>query len=213
MIKLIVFDFDGVIISSHDLQKEALHKVYEKLGRSGEPPYETFFSHSGDSLQNIFQAMDIPVDMVQIYQEYSLKNMNLVKLQPGIINALKKLKVDGYFIALCTGKESKRTHILLEHFNIASYFKWVICSDNIIKPKPDPESLITIMSMAKIKSEKTLMVGDGINDIKCAKAAGVKSIAVTWGDCKPENLLLERPDYIVDSIEELIKTVHEQKDI
>jgi phosphoglycolate phosphatase-like HAD superfamily hydrolase len=41
-------------------------------------------------------------------------------------------------------------------------------------------------------------VGDSVNDILCAQAAGVRSVAVTWGT-KPERVrTLCTPDHIVD---------------
>ena len=48
-----------------------------------------------------------------------------------------------------------------------------------------------------------IFVGDGINDIHCARNANVKIVAVSWGDIKREALEMECPDELVDSIEEL----------
>ena len=50
---------------------------------------------------------------------------------------------------------------------------------------------------------QTCMIGDSVSDIRHAKKAGVRSIAVTWGWQSRDLLQKERPDYVVDSVGEL----------
>jgi phosphoglycolate phosphatase len=47
------------------------------------------------------------------------------------------------------------------------------------------------------------IIGDSVSDIRYAKKAGVKSIAVTWGWQSRDLLIREKPDYIVESVGEL----------
>ena len=52
-------------------------------------------------------------------------------------------------------------------------------------------------------SERTFMVGDVRSDVREGKRAGVVTVAVTWGYQSRDTLMLESPDYVVDSLEEL----------
>lgn len=212
MVKLVVFDFDGVVISSHILQKRALEAVYAAMGKNENPPYNEFFLRSGNSLINIFRELNIETEMIKVYREFCIKNIDMVKLQPGIKEVLKQLQSKGYDCALCTGKESDRTHQLLERFDLMQFFGCVVCSDQISNPKPHPESLLLIMKRYDYKHENLIMIGDGINDIRCAKNAGVKSVAVSWGDCSLEKLSKEFPDYMTNNVFEILKIIDQENE-
>lgn len=50
--KNIIFDFDGVIINSHDIQVKALTESFKAICGEGTPPYDDFFKLSGEGLKN-----------------------------------------------------------------------------------------------------------------------------------------------------------------
>ena len=89
LFKNIIFDFDGVIINSHDVQIKALTESFKAICGAGVPPYDDFFRHSGDSLKNIFMQLGLPLDMVPIYQMVSKENIDL------IISDVVMPKIDG----------------------------------------------------------------------------------------------------------------------
>jgi HAD superfamily hydrolase (TIGR01509 family) len=204
LFKNIIFDFDGVIINSHDVQVKALTEAFKTICGEGVPPYDDFFKLSGDSLKNIFTQLGLPLDMIPIYQKISRENIGLIKIHEGMIKLLKKLNEAGCFCALCTGKDRSRTIEILKHFNIEQHFKVVICSDDVTNPKPHPESLFVIMKKLGTSPENIVMVGDGINDILSAKNANIESIAVTWGDVPGNELIKSEPTYIAHDILELM---------
>ena len=203
MYKNIIFDFDGVIINSHDVQVKALTESFNAVCGEGVPPYDDFFKLSGDSLKNIFTQLGLPLEMISIYQRISRENISVIKIHDGMIELLQKLNDTGCNCALCTGKDRSRTIEILRHFNMEHLFKIVVCSDDVINPKPHPESLLVIMEKLVASPENTIMVGDGINDILSAKNAGIKAIAVTWGDVSGDILFINKPTYISNTILEL----------
>lgn len=205
MYKNIIWDFDGVIINSHDVQRKALTEAYFSVCGNATPPYEEFFNLSGNSLKNIFTELKLPLDMIPIYQNISRKNIDLIKVHNGMIELLYQLNQKGYNCALCTGKERSRTIEILNYFNLKRFFKVIICSDDVIEPKPHPESIKLIMEILHASKDNTIMIGDGINDIAAARNAGIKVIAVSWGDVSKKLLSIEKPTHMVDSIYELRK--------
>lgn len=203
MYKNIIFDFDGVIINSHDVQVKALTESFKAICGEGVPPYDDFFRLSGDSLKNIFTQLRLPLEMIPIYQNVSRENIDLIKIHDGMIELLQNLNESGYICTLCTGKDRSRTMEILKHFNMEQYFKIIICSDDVTNPKPHPESLFVIMEKLEALPENTIMVGDGINDILSAKNAGIKSIAITWGDVTKKDLEYNNPHEICSSTKKL----------
>ena len=203
MYKNIIFDFDGVIINSHEVQVKALAESFKAICGEGIPPYDDFFKLSGDSLKNIFTQLDLPLEIVPIYEKISRENIRLIKIHDGMIELLQKLNGMSCNCALCTGKSRSRTFEILQYFNMEHLFKIVVCSDDVSNPKPHPESLLLIMGELDAFVENTVMVGDGINDILSAKKTGIKSIAVAWGDVPKEQLSIVCPTDIADSVFEL----------
>lgn len=204
MYKNIIFDLDGVIINSHDVQVKALTESFNEICTEGVPPYDDFFRLSGDSLQNIFSQLGLPLELIPIYRKISSENINLIKIHEGMIELLQKLNEAGCNCALSTGKDRLRTIEILKYFNIEHYFKIIFCSDDVSNPKPNPESLNLIMKYLGVSTESTVMIGDGINDILAAKNADIQSIAVTWGDIAGNILSDNNPTYLVNSASELM---------
>jgi pyrophosphatase PpaX len=207
LIKGVVFDFDGVIINSSEIQKQALMESYRLIVGKGTPSFDEFLSHSGDSLENIFIKMKLPLEMVEPYRAISRERISAVKIYDGIKDLLVFLKKNGYKCALCTGKDRLRTLELLGKLMLSEYFETVVCSDDVKNPKPHPESLICAINNLGISAANTVMIGDARNDIICARKAGVKVIAVTWGDFPRKVLEQEFPDYLVNTVDELLAVI------
>ncbi|EPR10569.1 HAD family hydrolase [Ruminiclostridium papyrosolvens] len=213
MRKAAIFDFDGVIINSLDIQKQALEESYKIVVGKGTPSFREFLSHSGNSLENIFKNMNLPLEMVKHYRRISQEKVGTIKIYPGIREILTKLKDDKVICALCTGKDRVRTLEILEKFCMEKFFSIVVCSDDVKHPKPHPDSLIHILNQLDIDANSALMIGDAKNDIKCAKNAGVKSIAVTWGGFSQADLEQESPNLIVNNMFELYTGINMFLDI
>lgn len=204
MIKAVIFDLDGVIIQSSMVQKYALTKSYEKFfGKDKEPPIEEFFKHCGNSLPNIFEMMGLPQEMIPLYQQLSRERISDILVFEGMHELLEQLKEQGMKCGICTGKDRKRTIEILTYHELMPYFETIVCSDEVEHAKPASDSLQAALGNLQIEAKDAVMIGDGVNDILCAKAAGVFSIAVTWGDQTKEALEEAKPDLMMESIEQL----------
>lgn len=208
MNKVVCFDFDGVIINSREVQCMALKNSYQEImGINEDPPYEEFFDQSGNSLENIFNNLKLPIEMAPIYRRISIENMDAIKINAGMPELLFYLKESGFKCALCTGKDRDRTILILEKVGVLNYFDKIVCSDDVKHPKPNPESLNLILKELGADLNYSIMIGDANNDIICAKAVNISSVGVTWGDVRKEKLITSKPDYIVDTVEILKDTI------
>lgn len=204
MPKAVIFDLDGVIIQSSQVQKYAFIKSYETYyGKYRKPPIEEFFEHCGNSLTNIFKIMGLTQEMIPLYQQLSRERVKDIHVFDGIHELMGQLKEQGTKCGICTGKDRERTIEILTHHKLLSYFDTIVCSDDVEHAKPAPDSLSVALRNLQIDAKDAVMVGDAVNDILCAKAASVFSIAVTWGDQTKEVLEGAKPDLLMHSIEEL----------
>ena len=66
-------------------------------------------------------------------------------------------------------------------FQLRKYFPYAVCSDDILKPKPDPESILKFMEVANVHPKQTIYIGDTLNDFLAARGAGVDFGLAGWG--------------------------------
>ena len=145
-------------------------------------------------ITNIFLKMKLPLEMIEPYRRISRERVWAIKVYDGMKDLLELLKKKGYECAICTGKDRLRTLEILDKLKLSKYFKTVACSDDVKNPKPHPDSLNMAINNLGVRRDNVVMIGDAKNDILCAKRAGVKVIAVTWGEVPKTVLEAECPD-------------------
>jgi len=64
---------------------------------------------------------------------------------------------------------------------LLKFFDEVICGDDVINPKPEPEMLLKLLKKLNKKAEEALFIGDGERDLIASKRAGIDFILVNWG--------------------------------
>lgn len=114
-------------------------------------------------------------------------------LYPGAMDAVERLKQDGYAVAICTNKPEGLARLLMGNLGVLDSFGSLIGADTLPVRKPDPEPLREATRRAGGDPARCLLVGDTMTDRKTAKRAGVPSVLVTFGpdgrdvlDLKPE---------------------------
>ena len=85
------------------------------------------------------------------------------------------------------------------------YFDFVIGSDTTPEKKPSPVPIRYVLSKFGIRPEEAVIIGDSTFDIEAGKAAGIRTIAVTYG-YRPISLL-QGADFIVDSMPDVIPLI------
>lgn len=203
MLRVVIFDFDGVLIDSEPLMRVAFADSYRRVVGEGPPPVEAYLEHMGESFTRIMDRLNLPHALWEPYKEFCRRNVELVGVFPGSRELLAWARSANLRLGLLTGKDRGRTLELLEHFELREFFEAVIASDELRRPKPHPEGILRMLSALGCEPSQAVMVGDAVNDIVCAQEAGVRAIAVTWGT-KPERVQqLCRPDYVAHNWETL----------
>jgi 3-amino-5-hydroxybenzoic acid synthesis related protein len=194
----VVFDLDGVLIDSEPLMRFAFEVAYRELGLPGAPPIESYLEHMGESFPRIMDRLGLPQDLWAPYRDECRRHPELVQTFPEARLLLAQARNLGLRLSILTGKDRERTLHTLDRFQLAEFFDVVLASDQLRHPKPHPEGMRLSLALLGAAPTQAAFVGDSVNDILCAQAAGVRSIAVTWGT-KPERVRsLSRPDHIVD---------------
>ena len=199
----LIFDCDGVLINSINIQKCAFYGSYKEIvGDDKCPPFSEYMKHTGDSLPNIFRKMGLPIEMAGPYRRISREAIDQTIVNEELIDLIRELRELGIKCGICTGKDHERMIEILKYFNIEELFDAVVCSDDVREPKPSAMPLFKAMEDmgSDVNASNSIVIGDGYYDILSAQNAGCRSVLTLWyGD---EGVPREA-DYVVGTVKEL----------
>ena len=109
----------------------------------------------------------------------------------------------GLRLGCVTNKAESFTLPLLETLGIKDRFEIIVSGDTCAKKKPDPMPLLHAADFFQVKPENALLLGDSMNDVKAARAAGFKVICVPYGYNHGEDINLSKPDAFVNTLADL----------
>ena len=207
---VVLFDLDGTVIDSGGIILASMrHATREVLGREfGDE--ELMQAVGGPGLEAQMHAFDPDrVDeLVTVYRAHNEPLHEQLICCAGMEDALERLHADGRRLAVVTAKRKATVELAFEHVPLGHLFEVVVGGDETERHKPDPEPLLLAAERMGVRPEDAAYVGDSPFDIRAAKAAGMRSVAVTWGRIHDRaRLEREHPDAIVDTAEELLAEV------
>jgi phosphoglycolate phosphatase len=124
-------------------------------------------------------------------------------LYPGVREGLDKLRAAAYVLASVTNKATQFTVPLLKDLGIYDDFAIVVAGDTLEKKKPDPAPLLFAAERMGVVPEECLMVGDSINDVTAARAAGFQVVCMPYGYNHGNDIRDAKPDAVIDSLAHL----------
>lgn len=124
-------------------------------------------------------------------------------LYPGVREGLEALRVAGIPLGCVTNKAARFTHPLLENLGLKDYFGLVLSGDSLPRKKPDPEPLLHAADHFGVEPASCWLIGDSVNDVRAARAAGFQAVCVTYGYNHGRDIREAGPDAVVDSLAEL----------
>ncbi len=217
----IIFDLDGTLVESAPdlaattnvlLQRQGrrmieLDELRSMVGKGARVMIEKAMAATGEpATEEQIKAM------IPEFLEYYGENLADHTLPfPGVIDALDQLGARGCLLGVCTNKFESMSRKLLDILGMSHHFKAVLGGDTLKIRKPDPEHVLESIRRVGGTPERAIMVGDSNNDIDAAKAAGVASIAVSFGytDIPPRELGADR---VIEHFDELIGAVDDLMD-
>jgi phosphoglycolate phosphatase len=199
----VVFDLDGTLIDScKDIAQAANHCL--RFAGFPECSEARICECIGDGSRVLLErasglpALDARLDQMlqEFFVYYTAHAVDHTRLMPGAREVLDRLR--HLPRALCTNKPRVTTLAVLEALGIAGDFDAVVAQGDVPETKPHPAPLQRIAEMLGVPCSRLVMVGDGPQDIECARAAGARSIGISEALILPiERLLAARPDQVV----------------
>ena len=213
--KAVIFDLDGTILDTLSDLADAMNITLEKFGF---PKRE--LSHHRKAIGNGIRKYaercipeealsDALLDEFVAVAAQDYKNNSTVKTTPfpGIKDLMDFLSENGISISILSNKRNEIVTALSEHYFSEYSFDCVYGELPGIPKKPDPAAALKIAADCGFDPHEVLFIGDSIYDVITGKNAGMKTLAVTWGNQDRETLESENPDFIADTAEEIINYI------
>ncbi|OGI57116.1 hypothetical protein A3B85_03230 [Candidatus Nomurabacteria bacterium RIFCSPHIGHO2_02_FULL_37_13] len=196
--KLILFDFDGVLIDTFIISLKISREVNKKMSLN---LFRSIFNGNiYDSLKNNTKVKQHP-EFFKLYEKQSRK-LEIPKKLKDLICKLSK----NYTLAIISATPSTLIATILKQANVFKYFSDILGGDihtsKVVKNK-------MLLEKYKIEPKDAVFITDTTGDILEARECGIESIAVTWGFHEKETLQKEKPFKIVSTPEDLEKAIEE----
>jgi len=211
-IDLMIFDFDGTLAAtSVDLVKSVNFTLTAlNLPEKSEKEIVSFVGDGVGKLVEKALGKDnacLQNEAMQIFTEYYSKHLldNTV-LYPNVKEVLEHFEQKKKIIL--TNKRYNFTLRIAQGLNIEKYFTEIIGADSTPFLKPDRRIIEDVLNKHKSAKEKTLIIGDGLNDINAARNSGILSCALLNGLGKRDDLLNLKADYYCEDILEINSLFH-----
>lgn len=218
-IKAVVIDLDGTLLhTAPDLAAAAQRMAAElKLPSIDEATVKTYIGNGVSRLVKRVLTRDMQAEpdaalferALPVFEKHYLEGVSH-QSHPfhGVPEGLVALRAGGYRLGCITNKAEKFTLPLLKDTGLAGFFELILSGDLLPKKKPDPMPLLHACEKFCVKPAEMLLIGDSLNDVQAARAAGCKVFVVPYGYNRGRPVEELDADAVVPSLIEAVKLIN-----
>ncbi len=197
MLKTIIFDFDGVIGDTYDINYEICRDLFKDLSEKDFKDH-----HNG----NVFQSSTIKWNSHNLSIFFGRQKQRFTKkhLFP-LKKALSKLQKKYQLLIVSSTIDENIRYFL----NLGSYDHFFQKIFGATTHKSKIEKFKMIFKQYDLKPTECLFVTDTIGDVKEAEKVKIESVVVTWGYHDQKLLSSQKPLAIVQKPDDLVQVIEE----
>lgn len=200
--KILLFDFDGVLVESLDVYAEAVSRCLERIGSPIVKAREDFLALFDGNFYESLARRGVDLAAFQEAGRDVFSRLDYASIRPyaGIGEVLAALEKE-CLLALISSNGYRTIRKVLDPSGLTGHFREILGSDFGLSKK---EKIGHLLKKYNVPASRAFYIGDTVGDIREAKAAGVRSVAVTWGWHDRPRLEAARPDLLVENPDGLL---------
>lgn len=190
--RAVLLDLDGTMLDTVADLAAATDAMLVDLGHApiGESAVRTYVGKGARVLvrRALAGSLDAPFDdaavdaaMPAFERHYERENGTSARLYPHVVEGLAAMRAKGLRLACVTNKPQAFAAALLERTGLARFFAATVGADPRVARKPDPAPLLHACDRLGVEPAHAVAVGDSMNDVQAAHAAGMPVIVVPYG--------------------------------
>ena len=217
-LQAILVDLDGTLIDSVPDLAAALDASLEQMNYvpAGVHRVRSWVGNGARKLvqRGLAFALEVPEKAVDdalieqllsvFFERYGAQTCEQTLLYPGVLEALSHWHAQGIKMACVTNKPVRFSRPILAHFGLEELMPVLVGGDTLIVRKPDPAPLLLACEQLGVAVANTVMVGDSVNDVAAARAAGMPVACVSYGYNHGSPVADADPDVLVDRFIDLL---------
>lgn len=207
--KLITFDFEGTLVNFQWNLDGAVTEVITAMSGEGINPavlqgmnYAVIYNFVKEKEQEWGFADGYLVSIIAgIYDKYDLDAAS--RWQPVDDLAATLRRLNRYRLAMVSNIGRVGLAAVISKFLLEQSFSITINRNDVSLLKPNPEGLLKAITASGASKNQVIHIGDSLADLYAAREAGVKIGIILGGENKPEVLLREKPDLVIENFSSL----------
>ncbi|MDD4050288.1 MAG: HAD family hydrolase [candidate division Zixibacteria bacterium] len=207
MVRHIIFDLDGTLIDSSLGVADAANYALTVMGENPRS-LEEIARFIGYPLEEMFKTFtDAPPDKLNAAFQVRARHSVVASATalPGVASLLPGLQAAGYRLAIATTKFKIHTEGIVRKLGWDAYFAALASGDEVARVKPAPDIIELALRRLGADPDDTVMIGDTINDIIAARAAGIAKIIAVQSPFGADNIAAYKPDLMIARFSDLKK--------
>lgn len=176
---LAIFDLDGTLVDSLKQISVSMNEARNQLGYP-DLALSKYREILGQPVQKLISDLELSIDSQNtLVSEFRrILTLHILKeniLFPGVLQVLERIVESGFKLAIATTKPSHIAKLVVENSQLSNFDFFVQGTDGFL-PKPNPE--VIVRSIRNFACDSAVMIGDRVEDVLAAKAAGIPSIGI-----------------------------------
>ena len=209
--RTVVFDLDGTLADTSADLLAAANACFRDLGHGDMLDQRDALTafHGGRAMLRLgFKRLGTPDEALvdaqypRLLSAYADAIDTHTRLYPGAVEAVERLRADGYATAICTNKPEGLAETLMQRLGVRGLFGSLVGADTLPVRKPDPAPLNLALSRVGGRADRAILIGDTDTDRQTGRNAGVPVALVTFGPEGRDVARLE-PEALLDHFDDL----------
>ncbi len=204
MDRILIFDFDGVLADSLAPMLRYAGQVCLELGYPCTPTQKDLEILDSMEFSEYGRQLGIPEEKIETFVtrnfELFSRREEPLAITPGIESVIRELSQIAILVVI-TGNSCKVVGKFLDTYGLKNEFQTILGAED---DGSRVEKILKVISLNGGSDGEVYMIGDAVSDIRAAREAGIKSVAIGWGHQSKGKLITENPDFLVDQPEDLL---------
>lgn len=207
----VIFDLDGTLIEAYEAIYLGLKEAFRHFGREIFPfvDLKTYLKPDLESTLNQFFSPEEAMEGIPIMRKkYEEVYLDKTRFLDGAREVLNSLSSKGILLGVASNKLGRFSRGALSHLGVSDYFKSIVGAGDVLRNKPFPDMIYSVLKEMELLPEEAVFVGDTLTDIETGKQAGVDVFALPTGFHSKMELSKGKPKRILNSLKDLLGEIN-----